>query len=365
MGCTSEVSNLNSKQQVKVKVKLFISSPTKPRKRIVDPTLCVKKYRRSAAGGGTSATSDNGPNKETRSIIQLDETVEHILKGIFCHQKSHHEHMHMTARTLSNTAAFVDDRLRAVQVDYVVGYSVSVSVSSSDSDSDSDLNNDHLDIAQRLQARMIRYNILIGYLMSDHNLSPSKFEHKFNAHALHSSFSIFSQLFESYRLNQAYWINQSDNIDEQIKLLDEIMCYSSLMDICSMFLSEETMFDAVSLCRRRPLFQDGNSFRILSHGDLYIHFKSLKGDKDIFPKWKWALEIAAAAEIGNYFRCLNLLADNNDTNDDDLRWKCLARCLISPALPLMRLGSLRQYNKSFGKAEKVSGSDVSNFCSHD
>ena len=335
-----------------------------PSQRIADPMLSVKKYRRSAAGGGVNAKSNSSKSLNLRSIAELDSTVTHLLKNIFCHQKSHHEKMN--AQSLSNTAAFVDDRIRAVQVDCVMGHSMVENVE--------DFHN-----MLQFQSRIIRYNIVVGYLLSNPTINVSKFEHKFNAHALQSSFSTFFELFQISSLHTLLSKNERDeNMDIEnlpLHILDEVMCYSCILHLSSiLFLNEEkaSEFDIKRQCRRSSLFQGSSSSGLLSRAKLCLYFKKLTTtyEKELFPKWKWSLEVMNAADIGNFIRCLHLITNTKEKEDDEkvcnnifnganTRWKCLARCLLLPCLPLIRIGLLRQYNKSFGKAEKVSGNDVS------
>ena len=103
-----------------------------------------------------------------------------------------------------------------------------------------------------------------------------------------------------------------------------------------------------------------------------------------YPRWKWALEMACAAQEGNYQRYFSLLdsgpaADSADAGSpqddgrpassmggaegeeaaiDRARFLVLARCCASRSLNLMRLGQLRRYNQSFGKGEKVPALDM-------
>ena len=72
-----------------------------------DAYLCIKKYRRSAAGTKKS---------HVRSIQHLKVTVNHLLNQIFCRQKSYEG---MKEATLISCCNFINDRLRAVQVELV------------------------------------------------------------------------------------------------------------------------------------------------------------------------------------------------------------------------------------------------------
>ena len=50
-----------------------------------DPRYVVKKYRRSAAGGGTS-NDDDDHRESTRTIEQLDATMDYLLRYVFVHR---------------------------------------------------------------------------------------------------------------------------------------------------------------------------------------------------------------------------------------------------------------------------------------
>ena len=89
-----------------------------PKERIIDPSLAMSKYRRSAAG-----TNQRTP----RRVVQLIQTWEH-LRGIFVHQKIHES---QPPRALAATVSFLDDRIRAIQVDFVVSQRTSCSSNSS------------------------------------------------------------------------------------------------------------------------------------------------------------------------------------------------------------------------------------------
>jgi hypothetical protein len=80
------------------------------------------------------------------------------------------------------------------------------------------------------------------------------------------------------------------------------------------------------------------------------------------PRYHWALSIAGAIESDNLLSAMRLLApkpSEEEKIDDESRWKIIARCCIAQAIPLMRIGIMRRYNKSFGKQEKVRDDDVS------
>jgi hypothetical protein len=99
------------------------------------------------------------------------------------------------------------------------------------------------------------------------------------------------------------------------------------------------------------------------------------GSFEEYPRWKWAVELASAAQNGDYQRYFALLEagpvaldaaptakghqeENGDAQSDHARFLVLARCCASHSLNLVRLGQLRRYNHAFGKGEAVSAMDI-------
>jgi len=96
---------------------LTSSTSTKNRHRVLDPSLCIKKYRRSAAGGGVSTYDDSSTTRSTDDLLQ---TVRHVVYNIFCRRRlagkfDFRQHNH----TLCVVSGFASDRLRGVSVDVV------------------------------------------------------------------------------------------------------------------------------------------------------------------------------------------------------------------------------------------------------
>jgi hypothetical protein len=97
-----------------------------------------------------------------------------------------------------------------------------------------------------------------------------------------------------------------------------------------------------------------------------------KNETEEYPRWKWAVDLASAAQNGNYQRFFTLLesgpvdleAASNTNKDDDesqsdhARFLILARCCASHSLNFVRLGQLRRYNQAFRKGETVPAADI-------
>lgn len=102
-------------------------------KRCLDPRLAVAKYRRSAAG--------DSRKRPPRTLLQLLIAWKHLLH-IFVHQTTCNN---IQRRSLRHAVAFVDDRVRAIQVDFVLSQQA----------------------CAPLQIQLIRYQLVCCYLLCE------------------------------------------------------------------------------------------------------------------------------------------------------------------------------------------------------
>lgn len=293
-----------------------------PMERKPDPSLCVKKYRRSAAGGGAKIYDDD----IIRSLEQLEMTVDFLIH-VWMHQKSRIE---MQKALFLQTVNFVDDRLRAVQVD------LTILLGNKD-------NRDDFSRVRRLQAKIIRYNILSQYLLSNSN----KYEWKFAQTALTTAISSYFATLDHVKDHNDY------------HEIDEIMSYSSLLHLSTVIRGQESALPITSSMDKKCglTLSDGEGISaILSlHKKFSIKFNS--HELNMRKKYMWALNLVSEYENGNYLSFLRMLSDEH-MNVADFKWGTLIRCCIAQVLPIVRIGLMRQYNKSFGNEEKVSGKDL-------
>lgn len=79
-------------RQLHLELSEFESTPSTynlgPRHRKANPRLVVKKYRRSAAGGGVMSCSSPTAAGEGRSIGQLSMTIDHLLGYVLPNQRT-------------------------------------------------------------------------------------------------------------------------------------------------------------------------------------------------------------------------------------------------------------------------------------
>lgn len=224
-------------------------------KRVIDPSLAVSKYRRSAAGV---------VKKEPRHIKQLLAAWKHLCTRIVLHQ---HIHPQQTPWSLVNTVNFVDDRVRAIQVDLVMSQQSS----------------------SKLQLELVRYHLVTLYLLS--NLPQETFDPKFSCQALMTAIV-------------AYWNKNTDLIDD-----DEILCYATLCQVSS------------KICGGNSWIKAGEIFEMYR-----IHNHHNHKDQIHYPRFFRAIKIASAASRQEYARILMLLCDNqNDLGE--LGRICLSPCL--------------------------------------
>ena len=319
-----------------------------PRNRVPHPQRCVKKYRRSAAGGGVFSDLIN------RSLSELQYTVNYLLGVILPTQRSCQE---MEKQDLIKIVDFVEDRLRAVQVDVT-----KLNISSTNTHS-----SDLLRLLS-MEARIVRSTILIPYLLSD--LSSQKYQRKFANAALCTA---FSQFFSVADLLEVF-------DDDTHALIDEIQSYAALCHLVFVLSTNETamplptnVYYASNTCNQ------GNGISAMEGSFLRYchHFAGLCKKYDVvFPRWRWALEVAASAQNGNFVRFFNLFTKYQNLNFSEQntakgfanferqRWEILTRCTLAQVIPLIRIGMMRQYNKCFGKLEKVSVENVSTYLNY-
>lgn len=227
-----------------------------PKARVMDPHLAVSKYRRSAAG-----TKQRIP----RSLSQLIETWKH-LRQIMFHQKIH---TNQPRRALAVVVSFLDDRIRAIQVDLVVSQQVS----------------------GPLQIQLVRYQLVALYLLA--GVSRTIFEPKFAKLALMTALV-------------AYW-NDADSERHD----DEILCCTTLCHVAAT-LSDSTWVEGeTTLATYRKYARKNRTY----------------------PKFAVALKIAAAVHAEQYYVALKLLSETPSLYRlcmapclNRLRWLCLGHC---------------------------------------
>lgn len=329
-----------------------------PKERVPDPCRCVKKYRRSAAGGGVDGYENNydGHNiiSKGRSVECLEITVNYLLGIIFSTQRSSsvsssHDETTNSRQSLLQSVLFVDDRIRAVQVD------LTTLMGHADTDVDTCVGK-----IQSMQMKIIRYHILSQHLLS--NLSSKQYEWKFASKALTTAISAY---FATWDLQ-----NQSLESQKDYTILDEVMCYVTLLHVAYIVNSREPSIGSynstISMQKWCGLTcEDGHGMSAVL--GLYRRYCLLKSTADdsmisLFPKYMWALKITSDVENGNYISVFRLLTTTNTSKksglDDNKRWQILSRCCMAQLMPVLRIGLLRMYNKSFMKEEKVQDANL-------
>ncbi|GMH47070.1 hypothetical protein TrLO_g4271 [Triparma laevis f. longispina] len=143
-----------------MEISLFEATPStynlKIKERIPDPQRCVKKYRRSAAGGGVRTFKNETPRTEN----QLYTTVQYLTSLLSSPRTS----------CSSKTQNYISDRFRAISVDIV---------------------------QSRLEGRdclrvMAKFGVFGSYVFGE--LESGKFEGRFNMGALQSCLSMLREV---------------------------------------------------------------------------------------------------------------------------------------------------------------------------
>lgn len=350
-----------------------------PRERKADPALCVKKYRRSAAGGGSSISEHIKLSSRVRSVQDLVTTVHHLLYGILANRRSHPA---MEPLPLCRVVHFIDDRIRAVQVDYVTYHKEQLLLPPIER---TDAADHSIVSVLQMQFHSLNYHLLVGYLLSE--VPPTKFEPKFNAQALRTSLTHISDILQCY-------LKKGESVrtwkDEIIAFVDELMCYESLLHLSAVIIEESLVISSV----KPGMFLDhGTSTSAIEKLMTPMILRLLMVQKQpltyLFPKWSWALRVASAYSCGNFVQWIRLfmLHTNNfkdkskenhhdnflqrvdslaegmkqlsmSTKDSLQAWIIRCKICVAQSLPYIRIKAIQQYNSAFMKCERVTATKV-------
>jgi len=326
-----------------------------PRHRVADPRLVIKKYRRSAAGGGVSSAS-SAARGGARSIDVLSTTVDHLLGTVLSTQRVHRRDV-MEPRSLAATVSFVDDRIRAVQVDLTTSLL------------DSRRTDRCWAKIRTLQSKLVRYGILVSYLLSD--LPSTKYEAKFGRTALRTAIDSYFAAWEASFGDSSRRVYANRPTENDLAERDEMLSYEALMHVAEGLRKGEAALPTYDATGGVEGGCGAVLASYLGRGGTVSEVPSLTDEKSIanqcdsagtkkMSKWSLALEVAAAADQGNIIQFFRLLVDKYPTATPlhENRWKILARCCIVPAVNVIRIAIIRRYNKSFGKLEEIPGKDL-------
>ena len=304
------------------------TSPKKPgTRRVANPRWAMTKYRRSAAG------VDTRNRTPPRSLEQL-ETCMSVLEYILCYQQqppvsassAQAQTNPFPKQTLAGTVSFVEDRIRAMQVDLVVSQQNS----------------------SKLQHRMVRLHILILYLLG----RVPTYESKFGLQALMTAFT-------------NYWSSSNNNsIRKTDQDDDEILCWFALHQLCQYI---------------RVNYRQGNNDAATSAAavteplsnilDYYRRALDTQQQRLAhFPKFEWALKLVDLAVMGRPQSILRKLAGRSSINNSSggtdnantptSSFDILCRCCLAPVVDILRIQALDQYNKTYMKGEKVMSQEI-------
>ena len=260
-----------------------------PKFRRMDPCLAVAKYRRSAAG-----TSHHRP---PRSLFALHKTWIHLRTLLIRQQRDDTKEL----KSLVSTVAFVDDRVRAMQVDLVLSRRGS----------------------SELQIQFLRHHLLSLYLL--YPLPRSKFEPKFSRQALVTALT-------------TYWT--TDTTPHHHDSNDQVLAITTLCQVAANLLLPYGIDSwvppaSITECYRNNVLDETNTDKVANY--------------TLFQR---ALKVASAAHGEWHYLTLRMLAD----------WEgnlgVLFRICVAPALNVLRHGVLEHCNKAFMKKHCLDGTEL-------
>jgi SAC3/GANP family len=311
-----------------------------PNQRRIDPCRAVSKYRRSAAG---SSVEDRYP---VRTVEQLATAVEYVL-GILAEQRAAPTTTHddgggnlLSGRreTMLATVSFVEDRLRAVQVDLV--------------------KLQHPASSRHLQVRMARAHVVILYLMSDCESYEATFGGTMLQTALASFFASPAPTSDC----------DPDTDDEVLSCLLLSALRHDLLDAARASgsggrgggpLDDPLISTSTCLATHRRHFQvrlrprHGHPSR--SESSTTLQWTMLLMSRVVSGLWHMALRQLGSRQAASSKGPYELNRQKGQLHDEFVTLAC---CLLAPCLQHMRLQALKCYNASFSKGEAVPAADV-------
>lgn len=210
-----------------------------PSKRRLDPNKAVKKYRRSAAG------TSKDQQYPARSLGSLFLTVEYLANLFLRWETSCGSRSTVSLLDLVN---FLEDRLRAVQVDLVVSQMAS----------------------KELQFKMAKLHIIVLYILSD---SP-KYERRHGMQALQTALS-------------SYW-NQDEDGEED----DAILAVTTLVQLND------------DLCRVDAELDSDIAY---ASGIMSVYRKHVGRTGRNLSLLRWSLLVTTSCNLGEWANVLSLL----------------------------------------------------------
>lgn len=265
-----------------------------PSGRKLDPTRAVKKYRRSAAG--TSKHHKYPP----RSIPNLYLTVDYLANLLVNWQRA----LHMTSTSsFMDLINFLEDRIRAVQVDLVVSGHAS----------------------KEIQYKIVKIHVLTIYLLGEH----PKYERRHGIQALQTALT-------------SYWNEpiQAETDDELLGLAVMVQLNEDLAHLDDHPDDDTHTFGSAIMSAYRK------------------QREATADDIDRLPRFEWSLRLVTCCNGGEWSTALRWLLDGRQGN-----FGALVACVMAPSLARIRAKALQAYNVSFMKNERLEDAEVARLLS--
>lgn len=275
---------------------------------------------------------------------------------------------------------------------------------------------------RHMQVKMIRYGLISTYLLSEVTTtttttsslerqeksrqknsisSSSSYEYTFSIRALRAALTTYMSLCTCIHDDHNCYDSDDDisrvEYQREVRECVEVTSYVALLHLSGVIYNTEILGIIVrpsstttttNMDVSSPLLSlmddGGSGYNALllqlqrqHQHNVVVPEKEMEVEEYYHPRLEWTLELACAAQEGNYQRYLSLLESGPTTTIivtttttttkmveeeavvvDQARFLILARCCISNSLNLIRLGQLRRYNFAHRKEERVSLLDI-------
>ena len=313
---------------------------------LLDPRRAVSKYRRSAAGA-----DQNHNQRVPRTLRQLETTVRYLLELLVHFDHADPQQQQQQQRPFLSLVGFVEDRMRAVQVDLTKSNTGS----------------------KTIQRQAARCQILILYLLVDcrsgstssvassisnqkdvpnnknnkHHQNQHCYERKFGLSALQTALSNY--WYDNHTGSNAIMDDEILSLSILVQLNEQLQ---SLQEIASTGMDA----DDPSNMPRMPALCFGLSELYRKHhpqagGTRAMADAATAASTTVSSRpllfWHWTLQLVSLIAMGHWQTALHRLL-LVDPNDDSSFFRTLAQCCLAPSLDYLRWKALQTWNAALG-----------------
>jgi SAC3/GANP family len=293
--------------------------------RRMDPHRAIVKYTRSTANVSSCSSKDEHGRYPVRSISQLVDTVHYLLGTVLATQLPGNSALNRPPASFLSTVHFVEDRLRAVQVDCTRWQN--------------NCTKQEAEQLRRLQFCMTRGHIFISSQTTAY--SEAQYSSTLGRTARDQALA-------------AYWAHVTESDCQSMD--DAILCWTLLCHLSSCLTQHE------AFAADTPISQADTP--LLPYSIVALLRKRESSKLSALLRFRWALALTVDVSLGHWTVALRQLRDGPTIAAQTGAFGVLARSCFRPNnIVYMQWKALQVYNFSWMKNETVSTAELARLLS--